>query len=127
MTNGKVVVLGTSGRNFAAGMSGGIAYVLDEVGEFARFKCNQESVDLLPVSDPEDQRILRELIQNHVSFTGSPKAKWILEHWQRMLPRFVKVFPHEFQRVLGLARAAALVKDDAVSANGGKQAEVLHG
>ena len=50
---------------------------------------------------------VRQLVQNHVNYTGSPKAKWILEHWERMLPRFVKVFPHEFQRVLGVAYASA--------------------
>jgi len=101
MTNGKVIVLGESGRNFAAGMSGGIAYVLDESGDFARFKCNLASVDLLPVSDGEDQADLKLLIEEHLNYTGSPKAKWILEQWDRMLPLFVKVFPHEFQRVLG--------------------------
>ncbi len=125
MTNGRVVVLGTTGRNFAAGMSGGIAYVLDEVGEFARFKCNLASVDLMPVSDEEDQSILRQLIQNHINYTGSPKAKWILEHYSRMLPRFVKVFPHEFQRVLGYTKPG-LQKTVEAPANGGKT-EVVRG
>ena len=126
MTNGKVVVLGTTGRNFAAGMSGGIAYVVDEVGEFARYKCNLASVDLLPVTESEDQILLRELIQNHVYFTGSPKAKWILEHWSRMLPRFVKVFPHEFQRVLGYQKPGSVGSQVETSAGGGKS-EVLRG
>jgi glutamate synthase domain-containing protein 2/glutamate synthase domain-containing protein 1/glutamate synthase domain-containing protein 3 len=132
MTNGTVVVLGGTGRNFAAGMSGGIAYVLDEVGEFGRFKCNTESVDLLPVATESDQQTLRQLIQNHVSYTGSPKAKWILENWSRMLPRFVKVFPHEFQRVLAareqkLAREVEQKSAPVLPANGGAAAEVLHG
>jgi glutamate synthase domain-containing protein 2/glutamate synthase domain-containing protein 3 len=132
MTNGTVVVLGGTGRNFAAGMSGGIAYVLDEVGEFSKFKCNTESVDLLPVASESDQQTLRQLIQNHVSYTGSPKAKWILENWGRMLPRFVKVFPHEFQRVLA-AREQKLAQEveekamPVIPANGGTAAEVLHG
>ncbi|MCU0229237.1 MAG: glutamate synthase-related protein, partial [Bryobacterales bacterium] len=125
MTNGKVVVLGSTGRNFAAGMSGGIAFVLDEVGEFARFKCNLASVDLLPVTDEEDQALLRQLIQNHVECTGSPKAKWILEHFSRMLPRFVKVFPHEFQRVLGYAKPGASRQVEAAGANG--KTEVVRG
>ncbi|MCW5962496.1 MAG: glutamate synthase large subunit [Bryobacterales bacterium] len=125
MTNGRVVVLGTTGRNFAAGMSGGIAYVLDEVGEFGRHQCNLASVDLMPVSDQEDQRILRQLIQNHIDYTGSPKAKWILEHFNRMLPRFVKVFPHEFQRVMGYTKPGAEMRAGA-PANGGKT-EVVRG
>ena len=125
MTNGKVVVLGTTGRNFAAGMSGGIAYVVDEVGEFARYKCNLASVDLLPVTESEDQILLRELIQNHVYFTGSPKAKWILEHWSRMLPRFVKVFPHEFQRVLGYQKQGSVASKVETSAGAGKSEYLL--
>ncbi|MDZ7637202.1 MAG: hypothetical protein U5J83_02965 [Bryobacterales bacterium] len=132
MTNGTVVVLGGTGRNFAAGMSGGIAYVIDEVGEFAAHKCNTESVDLLPLSGEEDKRRLRELVQNHVDYTGSPKAKWMLENWNRMLPRFVKVFPHEFQRVLALrekqrAQEAERIAPPMASANGSGAAEVLHG
>jgi glutamate synthase (NADPH) large chain len=127
MTNGKVVVLGTTGRNFAAGMSGGIAYVLDEVGEFARHRCNLASVDLMPVTADEDKRELRNLIQDHVNYTGSPKAKWILEHWSRMLPRFVKVFPHEFQRVLGYTRPGAETKTADAAGNGAGKAEVLRG
>ena len=98
MTKGLVVVLGRCGRNFAAGMSGGIAYVLDEAGDFGEKRCNTAAVDLEPVI--EDETILRRLIENHVEFTGSPRAKWILENWQTMLPKFVKVFPHEYKRVL---------------------------
>ena len=100
MTNGLVIVLGKTGRNFAAGMSGGIAYVLDEQGEFAGFRCNKASVDLEPVFDPSDQQILHTTIYRHFDATGSPKAKRILENWSGMLPKFVKVFPHEFKRVL---------------------------
>ncbi len=100
MTNGLVVVLGKTGRNFAAGMSGGIAYVLDENGEFADYRCNKASVDLEPVFDPSDQQILHTTIYRHFDATGSPRAKRILENWSGMLPKFVKVFPHEFKRVL---------------------------
>jgi glutamate synthase domain-containing protein 2/glutamate synthase domain-containing protein 3 len=105
MTNGTVVVLGRAGRNFAAGMNGGIAYVLDETGEFARVRCNRASVDLDPVVDPEDVRKLSELILRHLNLTGSPRAKWVLENWDALLPKFVKVFPQEYKRVLGVTRA----------------------
>jgi glutamate synthase domain-containing protein 3 len=100
MTNGLVIVLGKTGRNFAAGMSGGIAYVLDEAGEFAKYRCNKASVDLEPVFDPSDQQILHTTIYRHFDSTGSPKARRVLEDWSTMLPKFVKVFPHEFKRVL---------------------------
>jgi glutamate synthase domain-containing protein 3 len=104
MTRGLVVVLGRAGRNFAAGMSGGIAFVLDETGEFAGVLCNRASVDLEPVSDPTDMQALQNLIARHVEATGSPRGKWILENWGEMLPKFVKVFPHEYKRVLGIPR-----------------------
>ena len=100
MTNGLVVVLGKTGRNFAAGMSGGIAYVLDDSGEFSGYRCNKTSVDLEQVFDPEDQRLLQTWIFRHFEATGSPRAKWVLENWTAMLPKFVKVFPHEFKRVM---------------------------
>ncbi|MBI4877955.1 MAG: glutamate synthase large subunit [Acidobacteria bacterium] len=104
MTNGRVVVLGQTGRNFAAGMTGGFAYVLDESGEFCAKMCNRSSVDLEPVEEAEDIRLLRSLIERHRSLTESPRAGWILENWDRLLERFVKVFPHEYKRVLGVAR-----------------------
>jgi len=106
MTNGTVVVLGPAGRNFAAGMNGGIAFVLDETGEFARARCNRTSVDLDPVVEPADVRKLSELILRHANLTGSPRAKWVLENWYALLPKFIKVFPHEYKRVLGVTRAA---------------------
>jgi glutamate synthase domain-containing protein 2/glutamate synthase domain-containing protein 1/glutamate synthase domain-containing protein 3 len=105
MTKGVVVVLGRAGRNFAAGMTGGIAYVLDEAGEFSNVLCNKSSVDLEPIFDPADQQVVHDLIVQHVETTGSPRGKWILEHWLEMLPKFVKVFPHEYKRVLGTQRA----------------------
>jgi glutamate synthase domain-containing protein 3 len=99
MTRGLVVVLGKCGRNFAAGMSGGLAYVLDEKGDFGEKRCNRGGVDLEPVPD-EDAGALFDLIARHVEFTGSPRGKWVLENWDQMLPRFIKIFPHEYRRVL---------------------------
>ena len=104
MTNGLVVVLGKAGRNFAAGMSGGIAYVLDEQGDFAEKRCNTAAVDLEPVVVDEDVQTLYSLISNHVAVTQSPRGKWVLENWDEMVKRFVKVFPHEYKRVLGVPR-----------------------
>ncbi len=101
MTKGLVVVLGKTGRNFAAGMSGGIAYVLDEDGRFAAVQCNRAMVDLDPV-DETDLKIIRDLIQRHLEHTRSPRAAWILDNWSEMSAKFVKVFPHEYKRVLGV-------------------------
>jgi glutamate synthase domain-containing protein 2/glutamate synthase domain-containing protein 1/glutamate synthase domain-containing protein 3 len=106
MTRGLVAVLGKAGRNFAAGMSGGIAYVLDEADDFAEKRCNLSMVDLEPVADEADQQQLRQLIERHFEFTQSPKAEWVLENWETMLPQFVKVFPHEYKRVLKEQAAA---------------------
>jgi glutamate synthase domain-containing protein 2/glutamate synthase domain-containing protein 1/glutamate synthase domain-containing protein 3 len=105
MTKGLVVVLGATGRNFAAGMSGGIAYVLDETGEFRGSRCNLAGVDLDPVEAAEDINTLKQLLERHAAMTGSPKARWVLENFGLMLPYFVKVFPHEFKRVLGVPRS----------------------
>jgi len=130
MTKGLVVVLGRAGRNFAAGMTGGIAFVLDETGEFAGVLCNKSGVDLEPVRDKVDELALQNLIGKHVEFTGSPRGQWILENWLQMLPKFVKVFPHEYKRVLGVPRVAAGVRAfDASShqAPAARQAEVAHG
>jgi glutamate synthase domain-containing protein 3 len=108
MTKGTVVVLGKTGRNFAAGMTGGIAYVLDETGEFAATRCNCSGVDLETVADPKEVDTLQVLIARHAELTGSPRAKWILDNWDAMLPKFVKVFPHEYKRILGISRSAEL-------------------
>src|SRR5271157_5887234 len=108
MTKGLVVVLGKTGRNFAAGMTGGIAFVLDRTGgEFGHVLCNRREVDLEPVVDPRDVETLLSLITRHGEHTGSPQAKWILDNWEVTLPLFVKVFPHEYKRVLGIPRVAA--------------------
>ena len=104
MTNGLVLVLGACGRNFAAGMSGGIAYVFDERMDFTEKRCNLDSVDLEPLLDGQDIQIVRDLVTRHMELTGSPRAKWILENWHEMVSRFIKVFPREFKRVLGVGR-----------------------
>jgi glutamate synthase domain-containing protein 3 len=110
MTKGLVVVLGRTGKNFAAGMSGGIAYVLDETGEFATRNCNTSMVDLDPMTDPRDVDLIRRLTEQHAELTGSPRARWILDNWYVMLPRFIKVFPHEYKRVTGVPRSADMPK-----------------
>ena len=107
MTKGLVVVLGRAGRNFAAGMTGGIAYVLDESGEFSSVLCNRASVDLEPLEDSVDLRTVQNLIEKHVEATASPRGQWILENWGEMIPKFVKIFPHEYKRVLGVPKSAA--------------------
>src|SRR4029079_380607 len=127
MTGGVVVVIGKTGRNFAAGMSGGIAYVLDEAGDFAE-RCNLAMVELEPV--PEEDELLErlhhhggdlefkgridvmanmsgfdaerlfQLISDHLELTGSTRARQILDSWAEYLPRFVKVMPVEYRRAL---------------------------
>jgi glutamate synthase (NADPH/NADH) large chain len=99
MTGGRVVVLGRTGRNFAAGMSGGIAYVLDLDGDFRR-RVNLGMVDLDPFDQPEDIQIVRDMIERHVRLTRSTYAKRILGDWIAMRPRFVKVTPKDYKRVL---------------------------
>jgi glutamate synthase domain-containing protein 3 len=118
MTGGVAVILGSTGRNFAAGMSGGMAYILDEAGDFSQ-RCNQQMVGLEAVTDPEDMAELRQLVQNHAQFTGSLRAKQILEQWDAMLPKFIKVMPRDYKRVLQAikeAKAAGLSGDEALSA-----------
>ncbi len=104
MTKGLVVVLGACGRNFAAGMSGGLAYVFDERFDFTEKRCNRASVDVEPLIEFPDVRIVHDLITRHWELTESRRARWILDNWSEMLPRFIKVFPHEFKRVLGVSR-----------------------
>ncbi len=99
MTGGRVVVLGTTGRNFAAGMSGGIAYVLDEEGSFDYY-CNKGLVDLSPVEDTADIQELQHMLNKHLLHTNSSKAKEILVNWTQYLPKFVKVIPFEYKKVL---------------------------
>ena len=99
MTGGRVVVLGPTGRNFAAGMSGGEAYVLDELGKF-RGLCNMGMVGLEDVVAEEDRAALRRMIEDHLRFTGSANAARVLADWDEMLPKFVKVMPSDYKRVL---------------------------
>jgi glutamate synthase (NADPH/NADH) large chain len=139
MTKGLVLVLGACGRNFAAGMSGGVAYVFDERGDFTEKRCNLDSVDLEPVLEAQDAvhveakfeskletkfetefetqfetqvetrfaeaNLVKNLVARHLELTGSPRAAWILDNWSEALSRFIKVFPHEHKRVLGMGRS----------------------
>jgi glutamate synthase (ferredoxin) len=107
MTGGRVVVLGRTGRNFAAGMSGGIAYVYDADGRFPR-RCNSDMVDLERVESADDLELVQTLVRRHVEHTGSILGRKMLEDWPRVLTRFVKVMPRDYRRVLDAqARAAA--------------------
>jgi glutamate synthase (ferredoxin) len=118
MTGGKVVILGAVGRNFAAGMSGGVAYVLDEEGDFAT-RCNPQMVGLEILEDPEEISDLYQMIQKHADYTQSQKALRVLADWQAVLPTFVKVMPKDYKRVLQAlknALASGLNGDDALTA-----------
>jgi glutamate synthase (ferredoxin) len=99
MTGGRVVILGATGKNFAAGMSGGVAYVLDEVGDFSR-RCNQEMVKLFPLEDPEETQLVRNLIRQHAEYSRSDRAWKVLARWEQMVPQFVKVYPNDYRRVI---------------------------
>jgi glutamate synthase (ferredoxin) len=118
MTGGRVVVLGSTGRNFAAGMSGGVAYVLDEAGDFA-LRCNQQSVALQRLEDAAEIEEIRRMILRHSEFTRSRRALSVLAHWEEMTPKFVKVMPKDYERMLqaiATAEQAGLSGDDAVMA-----------
>ncbi|QMV41471.1 glutamate synthase large subunit [Cohnella cholangitidis] len=99
MTGGRVVVLGKTGRNFAAGMSGGIAYVLDEEGDFIN-RCNLEMVHLERVESPEEAQQMKTMVERHVFHTKSGWAQSVLEHWEDSLAKFVKVIPKDYKRML---------------------------
>ncbi|HET9598297.1 MAG TPA: glutamate synthase large subunit [Anaeromyxobacteraceae bacterium] len=99
MTGGRVVVLGPTGRNFAAGMSGGIAYVLDALGSFAKV-CNREMVGLSRLEDEEEIALVRRLVERHVQLTQSTLGAKVLDAWKDHLPRFVRVVPEDYRRVL---------------------------
>ena len=105
MTGGKVVILGPTGRNFAAGMSGGTAYVLDEAGDFAT-RCNPQMVGLEKLEDPAEIAALEAMIQKHRDYTRSKKAAKVLALWEAMVPKFVKVMPKDYKRVLGALKKA---------------------
>jgi glutamate synthase (NADPH) large chain len=115
MTGGRVVVLGLTGRNFAAGMSGGVAYVMDEAGDFAR-RCNQEMVTLERLDDPQEAVLVHGMIARHAQYTGSRRAQEILGTWAQWLPYFVRVMPNDYKRVLDAQqqmRQAGLSPDEA--------------
>ncbi|MBI4443019.1 MAG: glutamate synthase subunit alpha, partial [Acidobacteria bacterium] len=105
MTGGCVVVLGKTGRNFAAGMSGGIAYVLDETGDFP-VRCNRGMVDLEPLRDEEDVEGVKDLITRHLRYTHSSVAERVLIHWEQYQPKFVKVMPRDYKRALQAMKQA---------------------
>ena len=118
MTAGRVVVLGKTGRNFAAGMSGGIAYVLDNEGTFP-IRCNRQMVEIGRVEEAEDIDELKKMIERHAQYTGSEVAQEVLEEWERTLPRFVKVLPKDYKRVLDAekrVRAQGLSGEEATMA-----------
>jgi len=100
MTGGRVVVLGETGINFAAGMSGGLAYVYDDKRIFD-LRCNLDMVDLESLAQDDDVAELRGLIEKHLHYTRSARAQYVLSNWEACLPYFVKVFPMEYRRVLG--------------------------
>jgi glutamate synthase (NADPH/NADH) large chain/glutamate synthase (ferredoxin) len=106
MTGGVVVVLGRTGRNFAAGMSGGVAFVLNELGKFES-RCNLGMVELEKVTSAEDKQMLHDMVTKHFMYTGSRKAKEVLDTWETMLGKFVKVMPIDYKRVLAEKAAAA--------------------
>jgi len=122
MTGGVVVVLGPTGYNFAAGMSGGIAYVFDE-SELFGTRANLDMVDLESVWTEEDRRQLRALVEAHAHFTASPRARRILGDWEAHLPLFVKVMPMDYRRALERMRLGEDRDTETVSAT----EEVYHG
>jgi glutamate synthase (ferredoxin) len=118
MTGGKVVVLGETGRNFAAGMSGGVAYVLDEQGDFAT-RCNPQMVGLETLDDPDEIADLRQMIQRHADYTGSQRAIALLADWENTLSKMVRVMPRDYKRVIQAIKTAldsGLSGDEALTA-----------
>ena len=99
MTGGRALILGRTGRNFAAGMSGGIAFVVDGDGQFKR-RCNLEMVDLEALGDIEDIGFVHVMLMKHVTYTGSRFAARLLEDWPMLQRRIVKVMPREYKRAL---------------------------
>jgi len=105
MTGGRAIILGRTGRNFAAGMSGGIAYVLDETGDFPE-RINNQLLDLDALGE-DDVEYIQRMLRRHFQFTRSGRADDILRKWDKMAPKFVKVFPQEYKQALvDLAREA---------------------
>lgn len=118
MTGGRVVVLGQVGRNFAAGMTGGTAYVFDLESDF-KDKVNQEMVELDYLTETEDETVVKKMIEDHLKYTGSDRAAEILNNWQHLREKFLRVMPRDYQRMItainsfkdqGLSRKDALMK-----------------
>lgn len=109
MTGGRIVILGETGKNFAAGMSGGIAYILTDKKSFEPL-CNKEMVSLDPV-DFEDEQYLRDIITKHKELTGSDRAQYLLDDWKQAVQRFVKVFPNDYKRVLKEKKESMVTKE----------------
>jgi glutamate synthase (ferredoxin) len=118
MTGGNVVVLGRAGRNFGAGMSGGIGYVLDETADFAK-RVNTQMVAVEKLENPKEISALRAMIQKHLDYTKSERAKAVLADWDKFVPKFVKVMPNDYKRMLACierAQAQGLTGDEAIMA-----------
>lgn len=115
MTGGLAIILGETGRNFAAGMSGGVAYIFNVAGNFAE-RCNMEMIAFDPI-ESEDQLLLKTNIEEHLKYTGSPMAKFILDDWNNQLKHFIKVMPRDYKAVLIKRKQKALDKKE----------EVIHG
>jgi glutamate synthase (ferredoxin) len=118
MTGGRVVILGQTGRNFAAGMSGGVAYVLDVSGDFPDL-VNMQMVGLERIEREDEAEEVRAMIGRHVRYTGSARGKYVLDLWQDLLPKFVKVMPKDYKRVLDAlerVRQTGLSGDEAIMA-----------
>jgi glutamate synthase (ferredoxin) len=118
MTGGVAVVIGPTGRNFAAGMSGGTAFVIDPAGDFPQ-RCNLEMVDLEPLQDAEDIELVRDLLIQHAGYTGSTVAARLLNDWDWAVSKFVKVMPVDYRRVLEEQ------KKQAAASGAGKEEELI--
>jgi glutamate synthase (ferredoxin) len=118
MTGGRVVVIGKTGRNFAAGMSGGIAYVLDENGDFNE-RCNKQTVSIERIENLAESEEVRQLVRQHLEYTRSRRAHYVLDHWAELAPKIVKIIPKDYKRMLAAierARESGLTGDEALMA-----------
>ena len=116
MTGGRVIVLGPVGRNFGAGMSGGVAYIFDERGD-ARLNINPDMVEISGLEEPEDIAAVKAMVEKHLQYTGSARAKHVLDHWEKSVKTFVRVMPRDYKRMLAcIARAheQGLTGDEAI-------------
>jgi glutamate synthase (NADPH/NADH) large chain len=134
MTGGRVVILGEVGKNFGAGMSGGIAYVLADNKDQFKHLCNVEMIEFESLEDEKEIRSLEDMIQNHFNYTGSKKAEYILENWNEELPKFVKVIPKDYKRMMdriaeqmdaGLTNEEAVMSAFEANAKSEKKGSVL--